>query len=98
MSGHSKWSQIKRQKGANDVKRGAIFTKMGREIAVAARSGGGDGRMKVRRVGILLFLVGVVCALVGVVMNVPFVKGLGVGLALVGAVAWFFNVPRARTP
>ena len=42
MSGHSKWSQIKRQKGANDVKRGAIFTKMGREIAVAARAGGGD--------------------------------------------------------
>jgi YebC/PmpR family DNA-binding regulatory protein len=42
MSGHSKWSQIKRQKGANDVKRGAIFTKMGREIAVAARTGGGD--------------------------------------------------------
>jgi len=42
MSGHSKWSQIKRQKGVNDVKRGAIFTKMGREVAVAARSGGGD--------------------------------------------------------
>src|SRR5574340_356917 len=42
MSGHSKWSQIKRQKGANDVKRGAIFTKMGREIAIAARQGGGD--------------------------------------------------------
>ena len=38
----SKWSEIKRQKGANDVKRGAIFTKMGREIAVAARAGGGD--------------------------------------------------------
>jgi YebC/PmpR family DNA-binding regulatory protein len=42
MSGHSKWSQIKRQKGANDARRGAIFTKMGREIAVAARSGGAD--------------------------------------------------------
>jgi YebC/PmpR family DNA-binding regulatory protein len=42
MSGHSKWSSIKRQKGVNDVKRGAIFTKMGREIAVAARQGGGD--------------------------------------------------------
>jgi YebC/PmpR family DNA-binding regulatory protein len=42
MSGHSKWSQIKRQKGANDVKRGASFTKMGREISVAARAGGGD--------------------------------------------------------
>src|SRR5207253_10033107 len=42
MSGHSKWSQIKRQKGANDVKRGAVFTKVVREIAIAARAGGGD--------------------------------------------------------
>jgi len=42
MSGHSKWSQIKRQKGANDAKRGAVFTKMGREISVAARAGGAD--------------------------------------------------------
>jgi len=42
MSGHSKWSQIKRQKGANDAKRGAVFTKMGREISIAARMGGGD--------------------------------------------------------
>ena len=37
MSGHSKWSQIKRQKGANDAKRGAVFTKIGREISIAAR-------------------------------------------------------------
>ncbi len=42
MSGHSKWSQIKRQKGANDAKRGAVFTKIGREISIAAREGGGD--------------------------------------------------------
>jgi YebC/PmpR family DNA-binding regulatory protein len=42
MSGHSKWSTIKRQKGANDAKRGAVFTKIAREISVAARSGGGD--------------------------------------------------------
>jgi YebC/PmpR family DNA-binding regulatory protein len=42
MSGHSKWSQIKRQKGANDAKRGAVFTKIAREIAIAARSGGPD--------------------------------------------------------
>ena len=42
MSGHSKWSQIKRQKGVNDVKRGATFTKVAREIAIAARAGGGD--------------------------------------------------------
>ncbi len=42
MSGHSKWSQIKRQKGAADAKRGAVFTKLGREIVVAARQGGGD--------------------------------------------------------
>lgn len=39
MSGHSKWSTIKRQKGANDAKRGAIFTKIGKQIAIAARSG-----------------------------------------------------------
>jgi len=42
MSGHSKWSQIKRQKGANDARRGALFTKVVREISVAARQGGGD--------------------------------------------------------
>jgi len=39
MSGHSKWSTIKRQKGANDAKRGAVFTKMGNQIAIAARGG-----------------------------------------------------------
>src|SRR5689334_25276973 len=42
MSGHSKWSTIKRQKGANDAKRGAVFTKVAREISVAARAGGAD--------------------------------------------------------
>jgi YebC/PmpR family DNA-binding regulatory protein len=42
MSGHSKWAQIKRQKGANDAKRGQMFTKLAREITVAARQGGGD--------------------------------------------------------
>ena len=42
MSGHSKWSQIKRQKGAADAKRGQLFTKLGREITVAARAGGAD--------------------------------------------------------
>ncbi|HEY3335716.1 MAG TPA: YebC/PmpR family DNA-binding transcriptional regulator [Candidatus Limnocylindrales bacterium] len=42
MSGHSKWSTIKRQKGVNDSKRSAMFTKVAREIAVAARAGGGD--------------------------------------------------------
>ncbi|MBA2520196.1 MAG: YebC/PmpR family DNA-binding transcriptional regulator [Chloroflexia bacterium] len=39
MSGHSKWSTIKRQKGAADAKRGQLFTKLAREIAVAAREG-----------------------------------------------------------
>jgi len=42
VSGHSKWAQIKRAKGANDVKRGQTFTKLGREISVSAREGGGD--------------------------------------------------------
>ena len=39
MSGHSKWSTIKREKGLKDAKRGAIFTKIGNQIAIAARSG-----------------------------------------------------------
>lgn len=39
MSGHSKWETIKRAKGANDAKRGAVFTKLGNQIAVAARAG-----------------------------------------------------------
>lgn len=39
MSGHSKWSTIKRQKGAKDAARGAVFTKLGNQIALAARSG-----------------------------------------------------------
>jgi YebC/PmpR family DNA-binding regulatory protein len=42
MAGHSKWAQIKRQKGANDAKRGQMFTKLTREITIAAREGGGD--------------------------------------------------------
>lgn len=43
MSGHSKWAQIKRQKGAADVKRGAAFTKLGNAITIAVRDGGGIG-------------------------------------------------------
>lgn len=39
MAGHNKWSKIKRDKGVNDAKRGAIFTKIGNQIAIAARSG-----------------------------------------------------------
>ena len=42
MSGHSKWSTIKRKKGAEDAKRGKIFTRLARDIAVAAKEGGGD--------------------------------------------------------
>jgi len=42
MSGHSKWSKIKHQKGVDDVKRGNLFTKLTREIIIAAKEGGGD--------------------------------------------------------
>lgn len=42
MSGHSKWSTIKRKKGAEDAKRGKIFTRLARDIMIAAREGGGD--------------------------------------------------------
>jgi YebC/PmpR family DNA-binding regulatory protein len=41
MSGHSKWSTIKRAKGANDARRGALFTKLARDIALAVQQGGG---------------------------------------------------------
>jgi transcriptional/translational regulatory protein YebC/TACO1 len=42
MSGHSKWASIKHKKGAIDAKRGKIFTRLIKEISVAARIGGGD--------------------------------------------------------
>src|SRR5688500_11573425 len=42
MAGHSKWTQIKHYKAATDAKRGALFTKLIREITIAARQGGGD--------------------------------------------------------
>ena len=42
MAGHSKWSKVKRIKGAIDVKRGALFSKLAREITIAAKTGGGD--------------------------------------------------------
>ena len=42
MSGHSKWHSIKHKKAATDAKRGKIFTKLIREITIAARDGGGD--------------------------------------------------------
>jgi YebC/PmpR family DNA-binding regulatory protein len=47
MSGHSHWSTIKRKKGAADAKKGAVFTRLAREIALAARNGGGDPGMNV---------------------------------------------------
>jgi YebC/PmpR family DNA-binding regulatory protein len=49
MSGHSKWAQIKRSKGVNDARRGQLFTRLGREIVVAVREGGGgDTNMNFR--------------------------------------------------
>jgi len=48
LSGHSKWAQIKRQKGVADAKRGEVFTKLGRELAVAVREGGPNPDMNPR--------------------------------------------------
>lgn len=48
MAGHSKWSKVKHIKGVVDVKRGKIFSKLSREIIVAAKSGGGDPRLNAR--------------------------------------------------
>ena len=47
MSGHSKWSTIKRKKGATDAKRGQLFTRLTRELMIAAREGGGDSETNV---------------------------------------------------
>jgi YebC/PmpR family DNA-binding regulatory protein len=48
MSGHSRWAQIKRKKAKTDVQRGKLFSKILREITVAARSGGGDPKVNMR--------------------------------------------------
>jgi YebC/PmpR family DNA-binding regulatory protein len=48
MSGHSHWATIRRKKGAADAKKGAVFTRLAREIVIAARSGGGDLDTNVR--------------------------------------------------
>lgn len=48
MSGHSKWATIKRKKGANDAARGKLFTKLIRELVIAARMGGGDANANAR--------------------------------------------------
>ncbi|HEY48469.1 MAG TPA: YebC/PmpR family DNA-binding transcriptional regulator [Dehalococcoidia bacterium] len=48
MSGHSKWSSIKRQKGMADAKRGQLFTKLTKEIHIAVREGGGDPQANAR--------------------------------------------------
>lgn len=48
MSGHSKWAQIKRQKGAADAKRGQLFTKLAKEIAIAVRQGGATPQSNAR--------------------------------------------------
>jgi len=54
MSGHSKWSTIKRKKGAADAKRGKIFSRLAKEIAIAAREGGGDPDTNTRLRTVLL--------------------------------------------
>ena len=51
MSGHSRWSQIKRKKGKTDLQRGKLFSKMLREITVAARGGGGDPQVNFNGMG-----------------------------------------------
>ena len=54
MSGHSKWSKVKHFKGALDAKRGRIFSKLSREITIAAKAGGGDPALNARLRMVLL--------------------------------------------
>ena len=51
MSGHSKWSTVKRKKGANDAARAEVFTKIGRQLAVAVKQGGPDPSVNARPKG-----------------------------------------------
>src|SRR2546428_11331109 len=53
MSGHSKWASIKHKKGALDAKRGKIFSRIIKELTVAARGGGGDPDMNPRRPSVI---------------------------------------------
>ena len=48
MSGHSKWAGIKHKKAANDAKRGKLFSKLIKEVTIAAREGGGDADVNPR--------------------------------------------------
>ena len=54
MSGHSKWSTIKHKKGAADAARGKLFSKLAKEITVAAKVGGGDRGLEDHRADALL--------------------------------------------
>ncbi|MBU6402217.1 MAG: YebC/PmpR family DNA-binding transcriptional regulator, partial [Verrucomicrobia bacterium] len=54
MAGHSKWAKVKHFKGAIDAKRGKIFSKLAKEIAIAAKLGGGDPDMNPRLRMVLL--------------------------------------------
>ena len=54
MSGHSKWAKVKHFKGAIDAKRGKIFSKLSKEIAIATKIGGGDAAMNPRLRMVLL--------------------------------------------
>src|SRR5216117_1502374 len=54
MAGHSKWAKVKHFKGAIDAKRGKIFSKLGKEITIAAKLGGGDAELNPRLRMVLL--------------------------------------------
>jgi len=54
MAGHSKWAKVKHFKGAIDAKRGKIFSKLSKEISIAAKIGGGDPNMNPRLRMVLL--------------------------------------------
>ena len=83
MSGHSKWSTIKRKKGALDAQRGKIFTKIAREIMVAAKEGGGDPNMNAS-LGLAVHAGhGLTADNVGPVAAIPEIEELNIGHSIV---------------
>jgi transcriptional/translational regulatory protein YebC/TACO1 len=101
MSGHSKWATIKHKKGALDAKRGKIFTRLIKEITMAAKGGGGDPDTNPRLRGAIAAAKAENMPADNIKIRHTFTKGGG-NLGEAGSVAWMFHkkgsilVPKAK--
>jgi len=95
MSGHSKWSKIKRQKGVADVKKGKIFSQLSKAVTLAAKDGGGDASMNPASYGpegVALIIEGTTDNTNRTVAEIKHILSMGGGrLGEVGSVKWMFE-------